>query len=74
MQNHNYINPRLIRATAENLKVYAAEHPESKTPMAEACANIPTCDRERFVRAARRLGWNVCKTAGHIYENGFFVW
>ena len=70
----NYINPKVVAATMEILSDYKDTHPMSKTPMCECAANIPTTDRARFVRAAQRLGWNVTKTLGHIYENGYFAW
>ena len=70
----NYINPKVVAATMEILKDYKDTHPDSVTPMADCCADIPAHDRARFVRAAQRLGWNVTKTLGHIYENGYFAW
>ena len=69
-----YINPKLIAAATEVLSDYKKKNPDSVTPMADCCANVPEHDRARFIRAAKRLKWNVTKYLGHIYENGFFVW
>ncbi len=74
MRKYTYINPVVILSTVEILKAYKAAHPDSATPMADCCAGVPECDRARFIRAAKRLKWNVTKYLGHIYENGFFVW
>ena len=74
MRNYTYINPAVIISTMEILKEYKTAHPDSKTPMADCCADIPAHDRTRFVRAAKRLKWDVIKYLGHIYENGIFVW
>lgn len=69
-----YINPKLIAAAADVLSDYKKKNPASEMPMAEVCANIPENDRARYVRAARRLGWNVTKTLGRVYENGRLAW
>lgn len=76
MAKRNYINPLVVRATMAVLEDFRQTHPESKTPMADMFRqfNEPESERQRYVRAAKRLGWNIVKTRGHIYENGFFVW
>ena len=80
MSKRNYINPSVIRATAQLLKEYKHAHPKSATPMIDAIKEFATrpetteYDRARFLSAARMLGWNVCKTRGHVYENGLFAW
>ena len=79
MSKRNYINPSVIRATAQLLKDYKLAH-QTDTPMIDAAREFATrsetleYDHARFLSAARTLGWNVCKTRGHVYENGFFAW
>lgn len=71
-----YINPRVIEGTMNVLHDYWAQHMTSKTPMTD-CVNsqkIPASERPRFVRAAQRLGWNVTRSQGKIYENGVLAW
>lgn len=74
MKTKNYINPAVIAGTIQVLERYKSEHPESDTPMADACANVPVDERKRFVRAAQRLKWNVVRSNGHVYESGVMVW
>lgn len=71
-----YINPTVQKMTTEMLAKYKEEHPESVTPMADAfkVTNSRECDRTRFVRSARALGWSVSICRGNCYENGVFVW
>lgn len=71
-----YVNPALVEVAVEVLKIYALEHPESTTPMADYCRLIdakPT-DHGVYLSAARRLGWSVIRSGGNIYENGIRVW
>ena len=74
MAKRNYINPKVIAGTMEVLERYKAMHPQDKTPMANACAGEPTTERQRYVRAAQRLGWSVVRSNGHVYENGTLIW
>ena len=74
MSKRNYINPSVVNVTAEQLERYKKNHPNSRTPMADMCANEPESERPRYVRAAQRLHWNVIRTQGHVYENGLLVW
>ena len=71
-----YINPRVIEGTMRVLVGYQATHTETMTPMTD-CFNsqkLDASERARFVRAAQRLGWNVTRTQGKIYENGVLAW
>jgi hypothetical protein len=74
MAKRNYINPKVIAGTMEVLERYKAMHPQDKTPMANACAGEPITERQRYVRAAQRLGWSVVRSNGHVYENGTLIW
>lgn len=74
MSRKNYINPSVVEATAEQLERYKKNHPNAKTPMADMCAGEPASERPRYVRAAQRLHWNVTRSKGHVYENGFYLW
>lgn len=74
MAKRNYINPKVIAGTMEVLERYKAAHPQDKTPMANACAGEPSTERQRYVRAAQRLGWSVVRSNGHVYENGTLIW
>ena len=74
MAKRNYINPRVIVGTMDALDKYKAAHPQDKTPMANACAGEPKEQKARYVRAAQRLGWNVVRSQGHVYENGVLLW
>lgn len=31
-------------------------------------------NREKYLRVARYIGWNVCKRYGRYYENGIEIW
>ena len=74
MAKRNYINPRVIVGTMMVLERYKAEHPQDKTPMANACAGDTQEQKARYVRAAQRLRWNVVRSKGHVYENGVLLW
>lgn len=74
MAKSNYINPKVISGTMEVLERYKAMHPQDKTPMASACAGETKEQKARYVRAAQRLGWNVVRSQGHVYENGTLIW
>ena len=74
MAKRNYINPKVIAGTMEVLERYKATHPQDKTPMANACAGEPITERQRYVRAAQRLGWSVVRSNGRVYENGTLIW
>ena len=74
MAKRIYINETVVKTTMEILKTFKARHPQCVLPMYEAAAEHPESERPRFVRAAKRLGWNVTKSKGHVYENGYFVW
>lgn len=69
-----YLNPAVVNVTAEILEHYKKTHPNTRTPMADACAQEAESERPRYVRAARRLHWNVVRSKGHVYENGLQVW
>lgn len=76
MKKRNYLNNKIVRLTMELLSDYKNAHPESKTPLHDAVRDLdqPESERPRFALAAKRLGWNVTKSQGHIYENGLFIW
>lgn len=69
-----YINPKVVEGTMDVLQRYKEQHPQDNTPLINACAHEPSSERPRFVRAAQRLGWNVTRTQGKIYENGVLAW
>ena len=71
-----YINPTIVAKTISVLTSYRDTHPFAKTPMADVFneRNEPESEHQRYYRAAKRLGWNVTKSQGHIYENGYFIW
>lgn len=75
MANRNYINPSIIKDAMDRLEEYKSEHPETKTPLfnfVRSGASEET--RAIYVRAAQRLKWNVTRSKGHVYENGYFIW
>lgn len=76
MAKRKYINPSVIEGTMRVLQNWKDEHPSSQTPMAEYVSKhgVRDDDRARFVRAAQRLGWDVVRSQGKIYENGVLVW
>lgn len=74
MKKRVYINPAVIRAAMAELEKYKAENPESKTPLFDVAKNEPATSRAAYVRAAQRLKWNVTRTRGHVYENGYYLW
>ena len=69
-----YINPRVIRASMQELEAYKSENPNDKTPLFNVAAKFNDETRAAYVRAAQRLKWNVTRTKGHVYENGFYIW
>ena len=68
-----YINPCLILDAMNTLEQYTAQHPNDKTPLGSVAKNEPELSRAAYVCAARRLGWNITKTRGHVYENGYYI-
>lgn len=74
MKKRVYINPAVIRAAMVELEKYKAENTESKTPLFDVVKNEPETSRAAYVRAAQRLKWNVTRTRGHVYENGYYLW
>lgn len=75
-KKYQYINSRLIKATATLLAAYKEEHPSDETPLKTYCEahKIGKQDRSRFVRAAQQLDWDVIRTGGKVYENGRLLW
>lgn len=69
-----YINPNVIASAMERLEEYKAENPQAKLPLFEVAKNEPEQSRAAYVRAAKRLKWNVTRSRGHVYENGYFIW
>lgn len=74
MSKRNYINPTVIKNAMNVLRSYSFSNPNCKTPLFEVAKDEPEQSRAAYVRAAQRLGWNVTRTKGHVYENGFFIW
>lgn len=75
MAKRNYINPSIIRDAMDRLEEYKKNHPCTKTPLfdfTQPGASEET--RAIYVRAAQRLKWNVTRSKGHVYENGYFIW
>lgn len=72
--SRKYINPSVIRATADLLLKFKEEHPTNHTPMGCAADRELPTERERYYQAARKLGWNVRRSKGKTYENGYLVW
>ena len=78
MAKRNYINPSIIRDVMARLEEYKNNHPCSKTPLLDfirsGASEAPEDVRAICVRAAQRLKWNVTRSKGHVYENGYFIW
>lgn len=74
MAKYEYINRKVIAGTMEFLQEFKQKHPETLTPMRDACEHVAKSDRNRFVRAAKQLGWAVCVSRGKVYENGVLCW
>ena len=69
-----YINPMVIKAAMAELEAYQAANPKEKTPLFNVAERFNDDTRAAYVRAAQRLKWNVTRTKGHVYENGFYLW
>ena len=69
-----YINPMVIKAAMAELEAYQAANPNEKTPLINVAERFNDDTRAAYVRAAERLKWNVTRTKGHVYENGFYLW
>ena len=74
MSKRNYINPSIIKNAMNVLKSFAVSYPDCKTPLFEVAKDEPEASRAAYVRAAQRLHWNVTRSKGHVYENGYFIW
>lgn len=74
MAKRNYINPNVVEAAKEALVQYKHDHPREGMPLFALCKTNNEQTRAAFVRAAQRLGWNVTRSKGHVYENGQFIW
>lgn len=71
MTKRNYINPSVIKSAMLALDEFTTD---SKTPLFEFMKDKPESTRAVYVRAAQRLKWNVIRSKGHVYENGYFIW
>lgn len=69
-----YINQMVIKAAMAELEAYQAANPNEKTPLFNVAERFNDDTRAAYVRAAQRLKWNVTRTKGHVYENGFYLW
>ena len=69
-----YINPMVIKAAMAELEAYRSANPNAKTPLFNVAERFNDDTRAAYVRAAQRLKWNVTRTKGHVYENGFYLW
>lgn len=74
MSKRNYINPSLIENAKRILQAYKVSNPEEKLPLFKVAKDEPETNRAAYVRAAQRLKWNVTRSRGHVYENGYFIW
>lgn len=75
MTKRNYINPSIIKDAMARLEEYRNGHPDTKTPLFDFTkSGAPEEVRAIYVRAAQRLKWNVTRSKGHVYENGYFIW
>lgn len=74
MSKRNYINPALIANAMRVLQAHKVSSPDDKMPLFTVAKDEPETNRAAYVRAAQRLSWNVTRTKGHVYENGFFLW
>lgn len=73
MTKRNYINPSVIKNAMRELEEFKKGN-ESKTPLFDFAKNQSAGYRAICVRAAQRLKWNVTRSQGHVYENGYFIW
>lgn len=69
-----YINPAVVKSAMNELEEYKKNNPNEKTPLFNVAAGFDDYTRAAYVRAAQRLKWNVVRTHGHVYENGFYLW
>lgn len=74
MAKKNYINPRVIADAMQVLQAAKASDPREPLVLFKAAKNENEETRAAYVRAAQRLGWNVVRSKGHVYENGKFIW
>lgn len=73
MGKRNYINPSVIRCAMNELEKFKNGY-NGKTPLFDFTKDQPENERAIYVRAAQRLKWNVIRSKGHVYENGYFIW
>lgn len=74
MAKRNYINPSVIAGAMRTLEKFKAENPQRETPLYDVAKCFDAQSKAAFVRAAQRLKWNVTRSKGHVYENGYFIW
>ena len=74
MTKRNYINPSIIAGAMKTLEKYKAENQQRETPLYDVAKCFDARSKAAFVRAAQRLKWNVTRSKGHVYENGYFIW
>ena len=74
MAKRNYINPSVVKDAMTQLEEYKNQYSKTKTPLFDFAKSEPDETRAIYVRAAQRLKWNVTRSRGHVYENGYFIW
>lgn len=74
MAKRNYIHPRIVENAMDVLKKAKAADPREPLVLFKTVKDDNEGTRAAYVRAAQRLGWNVVRSKGHVYENGQFLW
>lgn len=74
MVKRNYINPRVVENAMDVLREAKAADPREQLVLFKTAKDGNSDTRAAYVRAAQRLGWNVVRSKGHVYENGQFLW
>lgn len=74
MGKRNYINPRVVQNAMSVLVGAKVKDPREPLILFKVAKDENDETRAAYVRAAQRLGWNVVRSKGHVYENGRFIW
>lgn len=74
MAKRSYIHPRVVENAMDVLKAAKAADPREQLVLFKTARNENDETRAAYTRAAQRLGWNVVRSKGHVYENGKFIW
>lgn len=65
---------KLIASAMDELRKFKKEHPFERAALKHVARELDKESRNVYVTAARRLGWNVVRSYGHVYENGLIIW